>query len=117
MSDIISELPEQFLREFREEVAATIPEEKVKQELAMVETAKALRAIGPMRTKEGLGQAVGSIPARIYFRFQNEFPGCWQDEEFVDAFLTDNPALCAPGYKPKQHSLRHGKTFVGGKPI
>lgn len=117
MSEIVTHVPDNVLREFVDEVQATIPEEKVKQNLELAKTARALRAAGSVRTSEGLGQKIGSIPGRVYFRWQQEFPGCWQDDEFVSAFLADNPECCAPGYVPNQHSLRHGKTFVDGKPV
>jgi len=112
-----ADMDEGLMREFYDEVAATIPAEKVKQNLALAATAKALQAEGSVRTEQGLGQKVASIPARVYFRWHQEFPGCWQDKGFVDAFLRDNPQCCAPGYKPTPDPTRHGKTFLNGKPV
>ena len=55
---------------------------------------------------EGVGQLKATIPAREYFRWQQELPGCWGDKSFVDTMLRDNPA-----FKTKSFDK---KTFQGG---
>lgn len=113
MSDLITELPPDFLKEFEDEVLGRIPEEKVQVQLRQVENARIAQAIGSTRI-EGLGQKIAEIDARLYFRMLHAFGG---EEGWLTDFLRDNPQLCAPGYKPKGNSLRHGKTFIGGKPV
>lgn len=81
-------------RVFRE-----VPAEKAKAVLNQAMIARVLEKTGSIRT-EGVGQRVGIVDARTFFRFQQEFPGCWNDKGFRDEFLRDNPHLCAPGYKP-----------------
>lgn len=56
---------------------------------------KELRETGPLRI-DGVGQLIGKIPLSLYIRWQQEFPGCWQDKEFTEAFLKDNPQFAAP---------------------
>lgn len=114
--EIVTKLPDNVLREFYDEVAATIPQEKVQQGIELAKTAKVLRDEGSTRM-DGLGQKVASVPARIYHRWNQMLPGCWNDRSFVMAFLQDNPECAAPGFWPKYNTLRHGKTFVGGKPV
>lgn len=41
----------------------------------------------------GLGEKVASIDAEIYFQMRAKYgEACWDDPEFVSAFLRDNPA-------------------------
>ncbi len=103
----------QFLDELRTQAKAEEPAEKAKAVADMARTAKELEARGSDFV-EGRGQAIGSIPARIYFRWNNMLPGCWRDKQFVAEFLKDNPQCCAPGFKPRPSELRHGVTFSGG---
>ena len=100
-------------REIWDGVQAQMPQEKAQMRRDMAQTAKELQARGS-DWANGRGQAIGSIPPRIYMRWHQMLPGCWQDKQFVDEFLTDNPQCLAPGYKPKEHSLRHGFTFSTG---
>lgn len=111
---IVTSLPQDFMREFADEVLGSIPEEKVQMQLKEAEIGRVLAAEGSLRSVQGLGQKLGEIPARMYFRFEQEFPGCWQDDAFVREFFADNPRLRAPGWKPKASSLRYGVTFNGG---
>lgn len=97
----------ELAREITDSVVNQFPQEKAKAKSEMIATANELAARGSDRA-DGRGQAIGSIPPRIYMRWQIMLPGCWQDKQFVDEFLSDNPQCLAPGYKPKQHSIRHG---------
>lgn len=101
-------------REIFAEVEAETPAEKAKAAQDMIRTAAALAEHGSDRV-DGRGQMIGSIPGRIYFRWAQMLPGCWQDRQFVEEFLTDNPQCRAVGYKPREHSLRHGFTGIGAK--
>ena len=46
---------------------------------------------------DGLGQLQAVVPAREWFRWQQEHPGCWQDKQFVREFKRDNPELRGEG--------------------
>jgi hypothetical protein len=99
-------------RSITDEVVSQLPEEKREAERALDRTAMELAARGS-DWADGRGQAIGSIPQRIYMRWAALLPGCWQDKQFKDEFLADNPRCCAPGYRPKAHGLRHGLTGIG----
>jgi hypothetical protein len=60
--------------------------------------AKRMQAQGSRRV-DGIGQKIGGIDPRLYFRWHQEKPGCWRDKNFVAEFLRDNPQCRAPGYK------------------
>ena len=112
---LIAELPDGFLREFEAEILGRVPAEKIKQQLEMEKTARIMRQAGSTMM-EGLGQKIAQIPARLYFRMLHDMgKGNAGDSNWLDDLLADNPALCAPGYRPKQNGARHGFTFVGGK--
>lgn len=113
MSDLITELPPDFLKEFEDEVLGRIPEEKVQVQLRQVENARIAQAIGSTHI-EGLGQKIAEIDARLYFRMLRSFGG---EENWLHDLLRDNPELCCPGYKPKGRDLRHSKSFIDGKPV
>jgi len=55
---------------------------------------KELQNQGSLRI-DGVGQMIAKIPLALYIRWQQEFPGCWQDKEFVESFLKDNPQFSA----------------------
>lgn len=93
--------------EITDGIVAQLPDEKKEAERQMIQTAKELEARGS-DWANGRGQAIASIPPRVYMRWQGMLPGCWQDKQFCDEFLTDNPQCRAPGYTPKQHGARHG---------
>ena len=103
--------------EITDHVVAGLPAERRQMEKDMAATARMLQDTGSLATKEGLGQRVASIPARIYHRWAQLYPGCWKDKQFTDEFLYDNPQCCAPGYKPRPSQVRHGFTFTGGAAI
>ena len=91
--------------EITDEVRAQLPEEKARAEREMDATAReVLDGLAPSAF-EGGGQPIGSIPRIVYFRWQQEYPGCWQDDQFKSEFLFDNPRCCIPGYKPRAKRL------------
>ena len=103
----------ELLQAIRKEALDGEGAEKRKMVADMARTAEELKARGSEYV-DGSGQRAGAIPGRIYFRWQNMLPGCWQDEEFVSEFLYDNPQCCAPGYRPKPRGIRHGVTYGAG---
>lgn len=111
------ETVETVARDLTDYVNAGLPAEKKQAEADMIATGQMLQKTGSLATKEGLGQRVASIPARVYHRWDQLYPGCWKDPEFVREFLTDNPQCRAPGYYGKASGLRHGITFSGGAAI
>lgn len=55
---------------------------------------KELHRQGSLRI-DGVGQLVAKIPLNLYIRWQQAYPGCWNDEGFTKAFLKDNPQFAA----------------------
>ncbi len=115
-NEIITQLPPGFVSEFADEILGTIPEEKVQVELRQVRNARIMQSVGSCQI-EGLGQKMAEIDSRLFFRMQQDFGKDTPVHEWLPSLLADNPSLCAPGYRPKANGLRHGKTFVGGKPV
>jgi hypothetical protein len=115
MSELITEVPESFVREFREHIEGTIPDEKVQVELRQARNARVMQSIGSAQI-EGLGQKVAEIDARLYFRMMHSFG---HHEGWLQDLLADNPQLVAPGYKPRKrkNDLRHSMSFVNGAPV
>lgn len=93
-----SSAPE-LAREITDSVNAQLPTEKARAEREMFATASDL-ANTESDHVDGRGQAIGSIPPIIYMRWNLMIPGCWQDKEFVEEFLFDNPRCRYPGYRP-----------------
>lgn len=91
----------QLAAEITDEVKANLPKEKEIATRQMIQTAKEVRAGLVPTSGEGRGQAMASIPPIVYMRWQQEYPGCWKDEQFVQEFLADNPQCQLPGYKPR----------------
>lgn len=112
VDDLITEIPQSFLDEFENEVLGTIPQEKAQADLRAASIGKMLLDDGPL-VVEGLGQKLGEVDARTWFRWNSEFPGCWQNREFVHEFFKDNPQYRAPGWTPKTNPHRHG-IRIGG---
>lgn len=112
-TEVITSLPEEFVREFEAEVIGRVPQEKVEAGLRQAKLARIMRQAGSSYIP-GVGQKIAEIDPRLYFRMLQSFG---HEENWLKDFLADNPELCAPGYRPKKNSLRHGKTFVDGKPI
>lgn len=53
------------------------------------------------RQVDGLGQLIGVIDARIYFRWMQEDPDFWNDKKNVDKFMKDNPEYAMPTKRTK----------------
>lgn len=115
MSEIITQLPEDFKREFAEHLSSTIPYEKVKVELEQAKLARVMAAEGSCRIN-GIGQQVARINPRLFFRWLQE-NGNAAPHHWIEDLLADNPQLCAKGYRPRKNSLRHGMTFVNGESV
>ena len=113
---MVTEISQEFLREYEAEILGRVPEEKIKAQLRMEKNARIMAQAGSTMM-EGLGQKIATIPARLYFRLLQDMGKV--SDNWLDDLLRDNPALCAPGYYPnrRKDDFRHGKTFVGGKPI
>ena len=110
--DIVTKVPESFLAEFEDEFQRSIPAEKVKATLNQAFIGRALIAEGPSAV-EGLGQKLGEVDARTYFRWHQALPGCWSDKTFLNEFFKDNAGCRAKGWTPKASPLRHGITAKG----
>ena len=76
-----------------------VPEEKARAIVRQAQLARAMELEGSVRTKEGLGQKIGSIDSRIFMRWWQEHQGCWMDEGFIKDFLKKNPECRAAGYR------------------
>lgn len=81
-------------------VQREMPAEKARARAAQTRIAQHLQAQGAVKVP-GLGQKIGSIDRRTYFRHQQENPGCWQDPGYVHDVLRDSEKLRAPGYRPR----------------
>lgn len=110
IAGLFGQTEQELAREITDSVNAQLPAEKARAEREMVATARGLKARGSSKA-DGRGQAIGSIPPIVYLRWAAMVPGFWQNKAEVEAFLFDNPQCCAPGYKPRSHSLRHSMTF------
>lgn len=71
-----------------------LPEEKASIIERGNKVGKQLHDEGSLRI-DGVGQRIAKIPLALYVRWQQQYPGCWQDKGFVDAFLADNPQFKA----------------------
>lgn len=101
---------EKFFDDIEASVIAQLPAEKALAVLRKNQIAARMKKLGSTYIP-GVGQYAGSIDARTYHRWNNEFPGCWENEEFVNAFLFDNPEYKNPGYKPKPNPF-HNPTLL-----
>lgn len=81
-------------------VQAELPAEKARAVAAQTRIAQKLHAEGSVSVP-GLGQKIGTIDARTYFRHWQENPGSMTNPEYIQELLRDSPKLCAPGFKPK----------------
>lgn len=116
--EVLGSVPPEFAREFADEILGSIPAEKVKADLNQAFIGRALLKEGAVAAPGGLGQKLGEVDARTFFRWQQSHDGCWQDKNFVHEFFADNPQLKSAGWTPKAASAtRHAVTFVGGKPV
>lgn len=80
------------------------PAEKIAAQLRQFSIKRAMQMAGSIAV-EGMGQKIGSIDSRLFYRWHQQYPGCWNDPEFVKKMLKDNEDLRAPGYNP-QHRRR-----------
>jgi len=48
-----------------------------------------------LKTVEGLGQEVATIPLHFFLKWAETEPGCWKDKRFVKEFIRDNPEVKA----------------------
>jgi hypothetical protein len=87
------------VRQLWNKLDASIPAEKERARREGIRIAEELKNEGGHKF-DGGGQKMLSIDMRTYIRWQQEFPGCWQDQGFIDEFLRCNPQYCAPGYRP-----------------
>lgn len=110
---IVSDTPgqvEALRATINSKVKREMGEEKARARVEQTRIAQKLQSEGS-RHVEGLGQKIGSIDARTFFRLHQENPGCWQNEGFIRETLRDSPKLRAPGYG--RHS-GHSVPRVGG---
>lgn len=114
--ELITGVPDGFLREFEAEILGRVPEEKIKCQLRQEKIARVMHAAGSVMM-ESLGQKIATIDARLYHRMRLAHAQSADDTDWIDDMLSDNPMLCAPGYRPPKKATRHGITFVKGKPI
>lgn len=116
-SNLVMDIPEEFLRQFEKEILGRIPDEKAQAELRQQEIGKYLVEQGSACI-EGIGQRIGAVDIKTYYRWIGEYgPECWQDKGFIRDFFMDNKGLKDKGWNPKPNSVRHGITFCNGKPI
>ena len=81
-------------------VKGELPAEKARAVEEQTRIAQKLQAEGS-RHIEGLGQKIGTIDARTYFRHLQQYPDSMRDPTYIQELLRDSPKLCAPGYKPR----------------
>jgi len=83
-------------RELRFELQDQMSVEKMTYAVRQAMIQEELLERGPMRTIDGLGQHLGEIDARTFFRWDREEPGCWNDRNWVRKYVKDNPEAAAP---------------------
>lgn len=102
----------QLAAELTDWTRAQLPSEKSRAEREMEQTAKDVADGLAPTSGEGRGQAMLSVPLIVHTRWQQEYPGCWQDKQFCEEFAFDNPRCCLPGFKPRAKKLyfdmKHG---------
>ena len=81
-------------RVLNRQVLESMPAEKAAAREEQTRIAQKLHREGS-RSVEGIGQKIGSIDRRTFFRLHQENPGCWQDADFVNSTLRDSPKLRA----------------------
>ncbi len=114
--ELITGVPDSFLREFEAEILGRVPEEKIKCQLRQEKIARVMHAAGSVMM-ESLGQKIATIDARLYHRMRLDYAASADDTDWIDDMLLSNPMLCAPGYHPPQKGTQKGLTFVNGKPV
>ena len=86
-------------------VLRDVSKEKAQSVVRQSQMAQIMEKTGSLAIN-GIGQRTGLVDSRVFFRWWQQYPGCWTDESFIKEFLRDNPACRAPGW--------HGPT---GKPM
>lgn len=87
-------------RYVNDRVLREVSSEKAQAVINQAMIARVMQKTGSLKM-EGIGQKMGAIDARTFFRWQQQYPGCWKDPNFLQEMLRDNPAMRAPGYTPK----------------
>jgi hypothetical protein len=90
---------EELRQAMNRKVQAELPAEKARARDEQTKIAQKLGREGSVHIP-GIGQKIGSIDARTFFRLRQENPGCMEDPTFVRELLRDSPKLRAPGYRP-----------------
>lgn len=88
-------------RELRYELQDQISLEKMNYLVRQQMIREEMLEQGPRKTTDGLGQFMGTVDARTWFRWDREEPGCWSDPKWVDKFFKDNPEAAAPAPEMK----------------
>ena len=86
-----------WLDGFEREIRLGFELEKANR-MARVAKMKEVERIQNRKHIDGIGQRVGEIDARTFFRWQQEEEGFWDDPKNVKRFLNDNPE-----YKVRKH--------------
>ena len=87
-----------FAKSIHDRALRDVPAEKARAVLKQAEIARALELEGSIR-HEGLGQKIGTIDARTFMRWHQQFQHCWSDPGFIKEFLKNNPCYRAAGYR------------------
>lgn len=90
LTDISGILGPDFAKGLERELRGYVDKEKVQHQLNAAAAARVKTAFGGKRMVEGLGELKLSVPARTFFRWAQQYPGCWQDKGFIDEFHRDN---------------------------
>jgi len=92
ITNIAEVLGPEFARGLEKELRGYVDHEKVKHQLNAVAKQRMEQALGPKAKKwvDGLGELKLTVPARTFFRWAQQYPGCWRDKGFVDEFHRDN---------------------------
>jgi hypothetical protein len=106
----------EFARHLESKVRGSLPSEKADAAARQLKIARELQAEGSV-VSNVTGQKLGSVDARVYHRWNQEFPGCWRDKKFVDWFLWKNPQCRSRGWRPVHRSFETGVSFSAGKPV
>lgn len=113
---ILSQESTALAAEITDLVRKNLPNEKEMAKRQMAQTHEEVKQGLAPTSGDGRGQAVASIPPIVYLRWQQEYPGCWQDKGFVEEFLFDNPQCALPGYRPRAKrmffDMKHGNRKI-----
>jgi hypothetical protein len=117
-SDLITEVPAEFIQQFRAEIEGTLPMEKAQVELRQLRNKRVMDAAGSVMI-EGLGQKIAQIDARAFFRSFHASGDKDPAGDWLHDLIMDDPTVRCPGYRPRRRKgdLRHSKTFINGRPV